>query len=65
MQRIQVLCWDYGLSFPADVQALHAFLKDTLVALDLSRYGAKSLVEHKEYEANKVKLEESVKASES
>lgn len=45
-----------------DGQAVKVFLKDTLAALGSSRDGAESFFDHEECQANKAKLEPSLKA---
>lgn len=65
LQHIQSFYRDHGLSIPTDVNEEQVLLKDVLQALGLSHDGAESLLEHRECEANKAKLEASLQASES
>lgn len=65
MQRIQILCRDYGLSVSSEVQAVQVLIKDSLAALGSSHDGAASLVKHRRVcEVDKTKVESLVKASE-
>lgn len=65
MQRVQGLSRDYGLSVPADVQAVEILLKDALVALGSSHVDSGLLIEHEVCEESKAKLEASLTVSES